>query len=318
MVQSDPSSLRSLTMSSILIVTLLYDYEVKDVKVHTFKLKHEDNEEKETFDVKKPDGMTIEMLFNTVLSFQTMSTRMAFSGPLMNPYFGKWLPDNALEEWCSVTPHQDDQSIQNFEYSQEEWLTSLLPNNASDSQKELVAIVMCKPYSMKVKDFGNCIKEFIWFLALMSLDNQDYVFTDTDLKSLLLKFMPLSWQIAYTVKVRHISNNFFQMPSYFVQSQSIGDSQVSYNPFLSTATMHNGGRQFSHGHTGHGPHDHSLVTSSSGNQNFSIPYKTNIGTHVVYLACNGPCPVHPILTHAWGNCFNNPNNTFTGSQNVKN
>ena len=53
-------------MSSILIVSLLCDYEVKNVKVHTFKLKHEGNEEKETFDVKKSDGMTIKMLFNTV------------------------------------------------------------------------------------------------------------------------------------------------------------------------------------------------------------------------------------------------------------
>ena len=86
-------------MSSILIVSLLRDYVVKDVKVHTFKLKHEDNEEKETFDVKKSDGITIEMLFNTVLSFQTMSTRMAFTGPLMYSYFDKCLTDNALEEW---------------------------------------------------------------------------------------------------------------------------------------------------------------------------------------------------------------------------
>ena len=33
---------------------------------------------------------------------------------------------------------------------------------------------------------------------------------------------------------------------------------------------------------------------------------------------NGPCPVHPTLTHTWGNCFNNPKNTFTGSRNVRN
>ena len=95
-------------MSSISIASLLHDYEVKDVKVHTFKLKYEDNEEKETFDVKKSDGITIEMLFNTVLSFQTMSTRMTFTGPLMYSYFNKCLTDNALEEWHSVTPHPDD------------------------------------------------------------------------------------------------------------------------------------------------------------------------------------------------------------------
>ena len=63
---------------------------------------------KEAFDVKKSDSMTIEMLCNTVLSFQTISTRMAFSGSLMFSYFNKCLTDSALEEWQLVTPHQDD------------------------------------------------------------------------------------------------------------------------------------------------------------------------------------------------------------------
>ena len=53
-------------MSIILIVSLLRDNEVKEVKVYTFKLKHEDNEEIESIDVEKSDGMTIKMLFNTV------------------------------------------------------------------------------------------------------------------------------------------------------------------------------------------------------------------------------------------------------------
>ena len=58
------------------IIPLLHDYNVKEVKTHTFKLKHDNNIEKETFDVEKADGTTIEVLFNTVLSFQTMSSRM--------------------------------------------------------------------------------------------------------------------------------------------------------------------------------------------------------------------------------------------------
>ena len=111
-------------MSNISIVSLLCEYKVKDVKIHTFKLKHKDNEEKETFDIEKSDGTAIEMLFLTILSFQTMSTRMEFTGPLPYSYFDKCLTDNALEEWHSVTPHQDDQTLENFKYSQEEWLTT--------------------------------------------------------------------------------------------------------------------------------------------------------------------------------------------------
>ena len=283
-------------MSSISIVSLLRDYEVKDVKVHTFKLKHEDNEEKETFDVEKSDGITIEMLFNTVLSFQTMSTRMTFTGPLMYSYFNKCLTDNALEEWRSVTPHPDDQTIENFQYSQEEWLTSLLPDNAFVSQKEWMTNVMRKPYSMKVKDFGNRIKTLNRFLALMPHEDQDSVFTDTDLKALLLKSMPLSWQNAYLLKGTRASDDFRQMLLYFVQSQSIGDSQVVSKPFFSPTTLHGGGGRFSRGRSGHGQLGHS-TSHFNGNQSFRIPRTSNSGPHGVYLDYNGPCLVHP--THPY-------------------
>ena len=84
-------------MSGIGIITLIRDYDVKDVKSHTFKLKHNDNVEKETFDVEKSDGTIVEVLFNTVLSFQTMLLRMNFTGTMMFSYFNKCLTDNALE-----------------------------------------------------------------------------------------------------------------------------------------------------------------------------------------------------------------------------
>ena len=85
-------------MSGIGINALLHDYDVKEVKSHTFKLKHNNNVEKETFSVKKSDGTIIEVLFNTELSFQTMSLRMNFTGTTMFLYFNKFLVDNALEE----------------------------------------------------------------------------------------------------------------------------------------------------------------------------------------------------------------------------
>ena len=92
------------------IVPLLCDYNVKEVKSHTFKLKHNDNTEKETFHIKNSDGTTIEVLLNTMLSFQTMSSRMNFTGKMKFSYFNKCLLDSALEEWQLVTPHEDDQT----------------------------------------------------------------------------------------------------------------------------------------------------------------------------------------------------------------
>jgi hypothetical protein len=51
-------------MSGICVIPLLCDCNVKEIKLHTFKLKHDDNTGKGTFDVKKSDGATIEILFN--------------------------------------------------------------------------------------------------------------------------------------------------------------------------------------------------------------------------------------------------------------
>ena len=76
-------------MLSICIVLLRQDYEIKDIKVQTFKLKHDGTSEKETFDVEKSDGTIIEVIFNTILSFKTMSNQMQLTGSLMFSYFDK-------------------------------------------------------------------------------------------------------------------------------------------------------------------------------------------------------------------------------------
>ena len=107
-------------MSGIGIITLIRDYDVKDVKSHTFKLKYDENLEKETFNVEKSDGTIVEVLFNTVLSFQTMSSRMNFTGTMMFSYFNKCLMDDVLEEWRLVTLHEDDPTTENFKYLIEE------------------------------------------------------------------------------------------------------------------------------------------------------------------------------------------------------
>ena len=142
-------------MSGICIISHLHDYNVKEVKFHTFKLKHKDNVEKETVEVEKFDGTTIEILFNTVLSFNTMAKRMEFTGPMMFSYFNKCLTDIVLEEWCIVTPHEDNQAVENFKYSIEEWFITLLPSNNFLTQKEWMTKTMKKLYIMKVKDLAT-------------------------------------------------------------------------------------------------------------------------------------------------------------------
>ena len=168
-------------MTGCCVIPLLRDYDVKEVKSQTFKLKRDNNTEKESFDVEKSDGTTIETLFITVLSFHTMSLRMEFTGSMMYSYFDKCLLDNALEEWRSVMPHEDDQTVKNFKFSLKEWFIALLPDNAFLTQKEWMTNTMKKPFTMKVKDFGNRLKTLNLYLTLMPhSEEKDTVFTDTD------------------------------------------------------------------------------------------------------------------------------------------
>ena len=73
---------------------------------------------------------------------------------------------------------------------------------------------MKKPIIMKVKDFGNRLKTLNRFLTLMPHDdNNDLVFTDTDLKALLFMLMQLLWQNANLLKGTHVSDDFWQTSS---------------------------------------------------------------------------------------------------------
>ena len=219
--------------------------------MNTFKLKHDNNTEKETFDIKKSDRTRTEILFNTVLSFQTMSSRMEFTSAMMYSYFNKCHLDNSLEEWHLVTPHEDDQTVENFE-----WFNALLPNNAFLAQKEWMMNTMKKLFIMRVKDFGNRLKRLNFFLTLMPHDDdKDALFTDTDLKALLFKLMLLLWQNAYLLKGTCVSDDFWKMLSYFVQFQSITDNQTGLKVFSASQGFDNG-RQHEYSFTNCGQSKH--------------------------------------------------------------
>jgi hypothetical protein len=166
---------------------------------------------------------------------------MKFTGLMMFSYFDKCLLDNALEEWHSVMPHEDDQTVKNLKFSLKEWFNTLFPENAFLAQKEWMTNTMKKPFIMKVKDFGNSLKTLNYFLTLMPHDDdKDAAFTDTDLKALLLKSMPLSWQNAYLLKGTRISDDFWQMLSYFIQFQNITDNQTGMKVFSASQSLDNG------------------------------------------------------------------------------
>ena len=172
-----------------------------------------------------------------------------------------------------------------------------------------------KPFIMKVKDFGKRLKTLNCFLTLMPHDDdKDAAFTDTDLKALLLKSMPLSWQNAYLLKGTRISDDFRQMLSYFIQFQNITDNPTGTKIF-STSQGLNNERQHKYSHTNRGQSGCFPTSFQSGQNNTDqIPWK-NTGIQGPFVDFWGPCPVHPMSSHTWGDCFNNPKNKTSEGQN---
>ena len=82
-------------MVCLCVIDLFKMYDKKDMKLQTFKLKCNDCDNNDSFDIEKADGNLIEMICNTVLSFCLMNDRMQFSGPDHFNYFAKCLTINA-------------------------------------------------------------------------------------------------------------------------------------------------------------------------------------------------------------------------------
>ena len=180
-------------MVCLCVIDLIKSYNEKDVKLQTFKLKNNDCHNKESFDIKKADGNSIEMSCNTVLSFRLMNDRMQFSGPDLFNYFAKCLTMNALAEWRIVTPlAQEDHTKDSFFTAQQAWLESLLPHDAFLFQKEWMNGALKKPFTMKVQEFDNCLRVLNHLLDLFPHVGEDKNFTDGELKTIFLNAMPLA------------------------------------------------------------------------------------------------------------------------------
>ena len=177
---------------------------------------------------------------------------------------------------------------------------------------------MKKPFVMRVKDFGNRLKTLNLFLALMPQDEEkDLIFTDTDLKALILKSMPPTWQNSYLLKGTRITDDFRQMLAYFVHFQSITDLQATIRSNPGSATWdqkkHNKYARTNHERSGRFP----VPIHGGRTEGNRIPRKTHSTSQGPFVDFRGPCPVHPMSTHTWGDCFNNPKNKVTEGPNNK-
>ena len=212
-------------MVCLCVIDLLKLYNEKDVKLQTFKVKNNDCDNEESFDIKKADGNSIEMSCNTVLSFRLMNVRMQCSGPDLFNYFAKCLTMNALAEWRIVTPlAQEDCTKDSFLTVQQAWLESLLPHHAFLCQKEWMNNTLKRPFTMKVQEFGNRLRVFNHLLDLFPQSGEDRNFTDGELKTIFLTAMPLAWQQAYTLQGTRATDTYKELVAYFTTYQSIVDT----------------------------------------------------------------------------------------------
>jgi hypothetical protein len=101
-----------------------------------------------------------------------MSSRMEFTGLMMYSYFDKCLLENALEEWHSVMPHEDDQTVENFKFSLGEWFIAFLLDNTILTQKEWMTNTMKKPYTTKINNFDTRLKTLNCYLILLPQDDK--------------------------------------------------------------------------------------------------------------------------------------------------
>ena len=172
-----------------------------------------------------------------------------------------------------------------------------------------------KPYTMKVKEFGNRLKMPNCFLTLMPHDDEkDTVFTDTDLKALLLKSMPLTWQNSYLLKGTRTSDDFHKMLSYFIQLQSITDTQaISRSGVIPQNNDNRNQHKYIRTNRGQSGRFSSSFQNRQNNMD-CIPCKQKTNNQGPFVDFKGTCPVHPMASHAWGDCFNNPKNKTSESQ----
>ena len=107
------------------------------------------------------------------------------------------------------------------------------------------------------------------------------------------------------------------MLAYFVQFQSITDSQATIRSNAGSATWdqkkHNKYTRTNHGRSG----SFFFSIHSGQTEGNRIPRKIQLNSQGPFIDFHGPCPVHPMSTHTWGDCFNNPKNKVSEGPNNK-
>ena len=197
---------------------------------------------------------------------------------------------NALAEWHIITLlAQKDRTKDSFVTAQQAWLELLLPHDTFLFQKEWMNGTLKKPFTMRVQEFGNRLQVLNHLLDLFPQSGEDRNLTDSELKTILLNAMPLTWQQAYALKGTRATDTYKELVAYFTTYQALADNN----------------------------NNNSKITIPTGQMLSLCGQNINHFRHVVTTPFQGRsstvrygdcCPQHPYNNHTWINCFCNPRN----------
>ena len=104
------------------------------------------------------------------------------------------------------------------------------------------------------------------------------------------------------------------MLSHLIQFQNITDTQGFSKSFATSQNLEVG-QQHKYSHTNWGRSRRFQSLHQDGLRfTDRIPQKTNSTQLGPFIDYKGPCPIHPMSSHTWGDCYNNPKNKDIGSQ----
>jgi hypothetical protein len=174
-----------------------------------------DNGEKKKGEVPIFNGGDAEDMIGTIREFKEVADVLDFTEPnekIVN--FRKCLREEARDDWDTVRA-QYPVTLGGFTGSLYSWKEMIIPEDMYEVQKNYIETVKNKPFTMPVRDFVKRIRQLASFLPEFSKPHVASGLSDTDLKNIIFRGMPSTWQENFVHENMRISTiTLAQMTDY--------------------------------------------------------------------------------------------------------
>ena len=269
-----------------------------------------DNGEKKKGEVPIFNGGDAEDMIRTIREFKEVADDLDFTEPnekFVN--FRKCLREVARDDWDTVRA-QYPVTIGGFTGSLYSWKEMIIPEDMYEVQKNYIETVK-KPFTMPVRDFVKRIRQLASFLPEFPKPPAASGLSDTDLKNIIFRGMPSTWQENFVHANMRISTiTLAQMTDYLASEQSIADTRRDRTSGgRGRSSNRNGSRDTApgrgRGYQGRG----SSRSSGRGGRSSGFKRRGSDNNHNSNTsrnaAINDPCRYHG-NAHPWKMCYGNP------------